>query len=181
MMKALIGTKNNAKIEGARQALENFFDEVELEGIKVSSNVSDEPQNDEIYQGARNRALNLIEYAKENNINDVDYFMAIEAGITNYFGKWININIAVVIDKNGNESMGTGQAFPIPDKYLEEIKQNGLGIVMDKIFNGVDLSKSVGGVSFITHETISRIDITRDAFIMAMTKFINDNIWSDKE
>lgn len=180
-MKALIGTKNNAKIEGAKQALECFFDDVNIEGVKVSSDVSDEPQNAEIYQGARNRVLNLISYAKENNIEDVDYYMAIEAGITNYFGKWININIAVVMDKDGNESMGTGEAFPIPDKYLEEIKENGLGRVMDKIFNGVDLSKSVGGVSFITHETISRIDITKDAFIMAMTKFINDDIWSDKE
>jgi non-canonical (house-cleaning) NTP pyrophosphatase len=107
--------------------------------------------------------------------------MEIEAGITNYFFKWININIAVVMDKDGNESMGTGQAFPIPDKYLKEIQENGLGILMDRIFNGVELAKSVGGVSYITHQTISRIDITKDAFIMAMTKFINDDIWSDKE
>ena len=33
-------------------------------------------------------------------------------------------------------AFGTGPAFPVPDKYVKEIIDTDLGIVMDKIFNG---------------------------------------------
>ena len=72
-MKILIGTKNQGKIEGAKQAFEKFYTNAEMIGIPVDSDVSDEPVNDEIYQGASNRVNNLIKYAKENNI-DADFF-----------------------------------------------------------------------------------------------------------
>ena len=44
-MKILIGTKNPGKIEGAKQAFEKYFDEVEIEGISVDSNVGDQPKS----------------------------------------------------------------------------------------------------------------------------------------
>ena len=69
-MKILIGTRNQGKIEGAKQAFEKFYTNVEMIGIPVNSDVSDEPVNDEIYQGASNRVNNLIKYAKENNTAD---------------------------------------------------------------------------------------------------------------
>lgn len=40
-MKILIGTKNSGKIEGAKQAFEKYFNNVEIEGIPVKSNVGD--------------------------------------------------------------------------------------------------------------------------------------------
>lgn len=59
-MKVLMGTKNPGKIEGARQAFERYFDNVEIEGIPVNSYVGDQPLNEEILQGAKNRVKNLI-------------------------------------------------------------------------------------------------------------------------
>lgn len=49
-MKILMGTKNPGKIEGAKQAFEKYFDNVEIEGISVSSEVGDQPVNEEIFQ-----------------------------------------------------------------------------------------------------------------------------------
>ena len=69
-MKVLIATKNQGKIEGAKRALENYFDNVEIQGISVESNVSEQPVNDEIYNGAKNRVKNLKMYAKEKNTED---------------------------------------------------------------------------------------------------------------
>ena len=54
-MKVLIATKNQGKIEGAKRALENYFNNVEIEGIPVNSDVPDQPVNKEIYIGAKNR------------------------------------------------------------------------------------------------------------------------------
>ena len=122
-MKILMGTKNPGKIEGARQAFEKYFDSVEIEGISVESNVGAQPVNEEILQGAKNRIKNLKKYANTNNIK-ADFYIASEAGITNLLGEWIDINAVIIEDSKGFQSIGTSQGFPIPDKYIEEIKKN---------------------------------------------------------
>lgn len=76
-MKILIGTKNPRKIQGAKEAFENYFDKFDIQGIPVPSDVSEEPVNNEIYEGARNRVDNLKKYAEENNI-EAEYFLGIE-------------------------------------------------------------------------------------------------------
>ena len=175
-MKILMGTKNPGKIQGAREAFEKYFDNVEIEGIAVDSEVGDQPFDEEILQGAKNRVKNLKEYAKKNNI-EADFYISSEAGITKLLGGWIDINLAVVENNEGIQSIGTSQGFPIPEKYIEEIRETELGKVMDKIFSGNELSKGKGGISYLTKDEISRIDLTRNAFIMALTKFINGDIW----
>lgn len=177
-MIVLIGTNNPGKVEGAKQAFEKFYKDIEVTGISVNSDVSDEPVNDEIYKGARNRVNNLIKYAKENNI-DAEFFIGVESGITNQLGKWCIIQIAVIKDKEGYESFGTGPAFPVPDKYVNEIINTDLGIVMDKIFNGNGLKNEKGGIAHLTNDVITRYDLTREACIMALTEFINGDIWRD--
>ncbi len=175
-MKILIGTKNPGKIEGAKQAFEKYFKDVEIEGISVESEVSNQPFDEEIFIGAKNRINNLKKYAKQNNI-EPDFYLASEAGITNLLGDWIDINAAVIEDKNGIQSVGTSQGFEIPEKYINEIKATELGIVMDKIFEGNNLSKGKGGISILTKDIITRIDLTRNAFVMALIKHINGEIW----
>ena len=175
-MKILMGTKNPGKIEGARQAFAKYFDNIEIEGISVESEVGNQPFNEEILQGAKNRIKNLKKYANNNNIK-ADFYIASEAGITNLLGEWIDINAVVIEDSKGFQSIGTSQGFPIPDKYIEEIKQTELGKVMDRLFRGKELGKGKGGISFLTKDEITRIDLTRNAFIMALTRFINEDIW----
>ena len=175
-MKVLIGTKNPGKIEGARQAFEKYFTDIEIEGVSVESEVGNQPINEDIFKGAKNRVKNLKRYAKENNIK-ADFYVSSEAGITNLLGDWIDINAVVIEDSKGFQSVGTSQGFPIPEKYIEEIKETELGKVMDKIFDGNELGKGKGGISFLTKDKITRIDLTRNAFIMALISHINGEIW----
>ena len=175
-MKILMGTKNPGKIEGAKQSFEKYFDNVEIEGIPVNSEVGDQPVNEEILQGAKNRVKNLKKFAKENKI-EADFYVSSEAGITNLLGEWVDINCVVIEDKEGMQSVGTSPGFPIPDKYVEEIIDTELGKVMDKIFSENELGKGKGGINFLTKNEVSRIDLTRSAFIMALTKHINGDIW----
>lgn len=178
-MQILIGSKNTGKIQGAKEAFENYFDNFQIEGVSVPSNVKEQPVNNEIYEGARNRVDNLIKYSKENNI-DAEYFLGIESGITNLLGKWVIINVAVIKDKNGYESWGTSSAFPVPNKYVNEIIESDLGQVMDNIFQEHDLRSSKGGISFLTNNVINRIDLTKEAFIMALIQYTNE-VWNDKD
>lgn len=124
-MKILMGTKNPGKIEGAKQAFEKYFENIEIEGVAVSSQVNDQPFNEETLVGAKNRVKNLKSYAKENNLT-VDYFVASEAGIMEFYGSIIDINLAIVENKEGFQSVGISQGFPVPEKYMAEIKQTEL-------------------------------------------------------
>lgn len=175
-MKILMGTKNPAKIEGAKNTFLKFFDEVDIEGIGVSSNVPEQPFNEEVLQGAKNRVEGLKTYAKNNNIQ-ADFYIAIEAGIVNYFDEWLNFNIAYIEDKDGISSIGVSQGFPIPEKYINEIKCTSLGKVMDRVFSGENLGSKVGGISFLTKGEVTRKDIVENAFTMAIIKYINGELW----
>ena len=175
-MKILMGTKNPGKIEGAKQAFEKYFENVEIEGINVESEVGSQPVNEQIFLGAKNRVKNLKQYAKENNI-EADFYIASEAGITNLLGNWIDINAAVVEAKDGFQSVGTSQGFPIPEKYIPEIIDTELGKVMDKLFSGNDLGKGKGGINYLTHDVVTRIELTKNAFVMALISYINEDLW----
>lgn len=171
-----MGTKNPGKIEGAKQAFEKYFDNVQIEGIKVESEVPNQPFDKEILTGAKNRVKNLRKYARNNNIK-ADYFIASEGGITKLLGDWLSINLVVVENYDGLQSIGISQGFPIPNKYIGKIKETEFGVVMDKLFNKNELNKGKGGIGILTKDEISRIDLTRNAFIMALTKHINGEIW----
>ncbi len=175
-MKVFIATKNPCKIEGATRAFKHFFDNVEVTGIPASSDVADEPVNEDIYNGAKNRVGNLKKYVIENNL-DADYYISVESGITNRLGKWMIVNIAVIEDKNGFKSVGSSAGFPVAEKYVDEIISTDLGKVMDKIFNESELRLSKGGISLLTKDVISRYDLTEQAFIMALTQHINGDVW----
>lgn len=176
-MKILIATKNQGKIEGAKKALLHYFDNIEITGIAVESNVSEQPLNEEIYIGAKNRVKNLKEYARENNI-EADLFLAIESGINNSLGRWLITNIAVIEDNNDFESYGTSPSFPVPERLVQEIIDTDLNQVMNKVFEKDDERRNHGGgIQLLTHNKISRIDLNEYAFIMALTKYINENKW----
>lgn len=174
-MKVLIATKNPGKIEGAKRALDNYFENIEIQGIPVPSDVSEQPVNEEIYKGAKNRVKNLKKYAKENNI-EADLYLSIESGINNLLGRWMITNIAVIEDNDDFESYGTSPSFPVPDKLIKDIINTDLSQVMNKVFEeDNERHNKGGGIQRLTHDKMTRIDLTEYAFIMALTKFINNN------
>lgn len=174
-MKVLIATKNAGKIEGAKKALLHYFNNIEIEGIPVESNVSEQPVNNEIYSGAKNRVKNLKKYANDNNIK-ADLYLSIESGINNLLGRWMITNIAVIEDNDTFESYGTSPSFPVPENLVEDIINTDLSRVMDKLFEeDEERHNRGGGIQLLTHNKITRIDLTEMAFIMALTKYINEN------
>lgn len=175
-MKIFIATKNNTKIFGAKNAFEKFFENIEIEGFSVPSDVSEQPIDDETLVGAKNRVKNLKIYTEKNDIS-ADFYIAIESGMANICGSYFIVNIAVIEDKLGNQSIGFGPAFPVPENKVEKIKEIGLGDVMNELFNEKELHSRGGGIQLLTHGVVSRIDLTELAFEMALTKFINGELW----
>ena len=65
-MKILIGTKNPGKIEGARQAFEKYFDNIEIEDNKIWFNIKIDVVINEI--DAENAGLILVDTAENYSI-----------------------------------------------------------------------------------------------------------------
>ncbi len=176
-MKVLIGTQNPGKIKGAKQAFEKYFDNVEVQGVKVASNVAEQPVGKETYQGALNRVDNLMTYARAHHLQ-ADFYIAVESGLVNELGFWQIVNIAVIKNDQGKIGCGSSAGFPVPQKYVAAIKRETLGAVMDKMFNESDLRSTTGGIGLLTREVVTRIDLTTQAFLMALTPLINQ-VWQD--
>lgn len=175
-MKIIIATKNESKVQGAREAFETFYENVEIEGFSVSSNVPEQPINDEIMKGAENRLEGLVSYAKENNI-EADFFLSVESGLYNMCGRWVNVSFALVKDKYGYESFGMSPAYPVPEKYVDEILQTDLTQLFNRIFTSNELQEHKGGVRLLTRSRMTRADLIMEAFLMALTQIINGDLW----
>ena len=170
-IKILIGSNNKAKIEGAKLAFEKYFSDFEIIGKDISSGVNAQPINDEILLGAKNRIKGL----KELNLKDIDFYISSEAGLVNIGDLYVNINLGVIEDNNGYESIGTSQGFMIPKNKVELVKNKSLGIVMDEICNGVNLNKDKGGIYFLSLGEVNRIQLVKDSFILALVPFLEQN------
>ncbi len=173
-MKLLVGTKNPGKLEGVKEAILVYYSDVVIDGCDAESGVSDQPVNDETLVGARNRAKEALNYSLRNGLQ-YDLFVGIEEGIVELYGKWFNANIAVVLDPSGNEYIGLGPLLPIPNSYLDDIKANGLGRVMNKMFDKQSLNIGLGGIYNLTNNSVIRIHVTKESVIMALTSFYNSN------
>ena len=176
-IRILIGSNNKAKIEGAKLAFEKYFSDFEIINENMPSNVSEQPTNEEIILGARNRIKGLKNLKKEN----IDFYISSEAGLINIGTTWLNINMGIIEDSDGYESIGTSQGYMIPNNKLELIKQKSLGVVMDEMFNSIGLSKNKGGINLLTMGEVSRIQLVRDSFILALVPFLEQNkkIWKE--
>ena len=87
-------------------------------------------------------------------------------------------NIAVIEDNTDFESYGTSPSFPVPDRYVKKIIETDLSQVMNAVFTKDDERHNKGGaIQLLTHNNISRLDMTEYAFIMALTKYVNKEKW----
>ncbi len=175
-MKLLIATNNESKIQGAKEAFETFYENVEIKGVSISSNVPEQPINEEIMQGAENRIAGLVKYAEENDL-EIDFYLSVESGLINLYGRWINTSIALIRDKYGFEAHGVAPGYPVPEKYVDEVIQSDLTKVYNRIFSQNELREHKGGVRLLTHGRMTRADLIMEAFLMAMTQIINGEIW----
>jgi inosine/xanthosine triphosphatase len=172
-MKILVGSKNPVKIEAVREAFEKYYDEVEVTGFSVESNVPVQPFNDETFFGAENRTFELKKINKQQNLN-ADYFTGIEGGISKTFNRWFAYGVVCIMDKDGRKGFGTSAHFELPEKVIKEIK-NGkeLGDVIDDIQNEQNTKQKKGAIGYFTNGIMSRKDLYVPGIITALIPFLH--------
>lgn len=109
---------------------------------------------------------------------EADLYMSAEGGIHNFFGVWENTNLVVVENNASEESVALSPSFPVPERLVKEIVETDFSQVMNRLFVKDDERHNRGGgIQLLSQNQVTRIDITEQAFIMALTKFINGDIW----
>ena len=176
-MKVLVGSQNPIKIESAREAFSNFFSDVEVEGIEVNSGVPAQPKNEEIFEGAKNRAESLKIYAENNNIS-ADYFVGIEGGIEQKKDLWFSYGGMCIINKKGEIGFGASPLYELPtfvvDKLLNGIE---LGDVMDELAEMTNSKQKIGAIGFFTNGIMKRKDLYVPGLIVAIVPFLHPKLY----
>ncbi|MBU0558942.1 MAG: inosine/xanthosine triphosphatase [Bacteroidetes bacterium] len=180
-MKILVGSKNPVKLESVRDAFSKYFNEIEIIGVDVNSNVPDQPINDETYSGALSRSTSLVEINRKENLG-ADYFVGIEGGIAEAFGKWFAFGCVSIIDKFGHSSFGTSAHFELPEKVTAKLlNREELGIVMDEIMQEENTKQKMGAIGFFTNGVMDRKELYASGVIAALVPFNHKQMYFGKD
>ncbi len=176
-MKILVGSTNPVKINATREAFKRFYDSVEVLGFPVSSGVSEQPIEEEVFKGAKNRALELIKLNENENIN-ADFFVGIEGGIGKLAGIWFSFGGVCIINKSGDIGYGTSALFELP-KFVVDRLLNGeeLGPVMDELQNQTNTKQKHGAIGFLTNGVMDRKELYISGIITAMIPLVKKELF----
>lgn len=174
-MKVAVGSKNPVKIQAVKLAFEKVFpnQKWEFEGTDVSSGVRAQPMSDEeSITGARNRASNaLLEFK-------ADYGVGLEGGLQEIAGEWYDCGWAVVINKKGDEGIGSSIRMHTPEKIMKYIHDGKeLGEVTDILFDKINSKQQQGHFGLMTNNAITREAGYRDGVISALVRFLHPDIY----
>lgn len=172
MMKVAVGSLNPTKVKGVKEAYIKVFGErVIVIPTKVHSHVSPQPLSlEETLQGAINRAKEALSF-----IHDSYHGVGIEAGLFRLpTGHWIDVQVAVIISREGRMGVGIGPAFPIPEYVIRRVTRDFIEMekVMEEISGVKSIGEKMGAIGFLTNNIIKREDLTRIAVLMALIPFM---------
>ena len=170
-MKVLVGSKNPVKIEATKEAFKKYFDDIEVLGIEVDSNVSKQPIGMETFVGAKNRVEELKKF-------EADFYVGIEGGIMNMFDNWFAFAVVCISDKHGRYGYGVTSFFQLPQIVIKEIK-NGkeLGEVMDELTKKENIKQKEGAIGILTNGVIDRKSLYVPAIVCALIPFLNKGLF----
>lgn len=176
-MKILVGSENPVKLEAVKDAFIFYFDKVEVIGIKVPSGVPDQPINDETLRGAENRAAILKELNKTERL-DADFFIGVEGGIVEKYGRWFAFGGMCIMDIKGNKSFGTSAHFELPDEVTKRLlEREELGEVMDEIMRLKNTKQKMGAIGFFTKGIMNRKELYIPGIISALVPFNHPDMY----
>ena len=177
VMKIAVGSQNPVKIEAVRLAFEELWPEERwvVEGVNVSSGVSDQPMSDEeSIQGARNRA--------ERSIKELhaDYGVGLEGGLHQIGELYFDCGWVAVVDRQGIEGIGSTAKIPTPPRMVEMIKKGmEIGVVNDLIFGTQNSKQGDGHFGLMTKNVITRRSGYRDGVVMALSRFVHPELFNE--
>lgn len=174
-MKIAVGSTNPAKIEAVKEAFQKVWPKKKWEviGVDVKSVVSNQPMSDtESIKGAISRAKQALKKSK------ADFAVGIEAGIHQIGKYWFDCGWMVVIDKEGNEGIGSSIRMHTPPRMIKMVREGKeIGEINDIIFKVKNSKHGIGHFGLMTNGAVNRTSAYTDGIISALARFINPDLY----
>ncbi len=170
-----VGSNNAVKIDAVKKAFKMALGQFpEIVSIEVESGVPSQPFNDDLFLGARNRAKNAL-----NKFSNAEFGVGIEGGGLDISGKFFIATAVCIIRNDGVESFGMTGSFMVPESVEQRIKGGEeLGDVMDSIIGKKGTKRGIGAIGYYTKGLITRADYLEHGVLMALVRFLGEDLWS---
>jgi inosine/xanthosine triphosphatase len=172
----IVGSKNPVKISCTDRAFHAAFDLAFIvEGVNASSEIEDQPFGDErTYLGAKNRAINAKKIFPE-----ADFWVGIEGGLEEHDGEMSAFAWVIVLDRKDRLGKAKTAVFFLP-AVISDLVRGGLelGAANDSFFNAENSKQGDGAVGLLTGGAINRKEYYKQAVILALLPFLNEELYS---
>lgn len=175
MIKVLVASRNPVKINAVKEGLSALLnEELELKGVSVESDVSDQPMSDEeTLLGASNRVKNArIQFP------GYDFYVGVEGGVEN---SHLGLMAFAWIVISGNQTTGQARTagFFLPPKVAQLVHEGyELGDADDIVFAKKNSKQQNGAVGLLTNNKITRKTLYLSAVQMAFIPFLNPDLYA---
>jgi len=170
-----IGSQNPVKIRGAIKAFSKFYAIKSIVARRVETGIPPQPIGlEQIIEGARRRAELVMS-------SECDFAVGIEAGFHIINNEPFDVEVAYVMSKTGEHSLGFSPAFPVPRRIYSAITSGvyrELEEAVERLFNVERVGDREGFIGLLTRKTCERWVLSYYATLMALVKFINKELYS---
>jgi inosine/xanthosine triphosphatase len=169
-----VGSENPTKLDPVKEIFSKHFADVKVVGVKVVSGVPDQPiGEDQIYEGALNRAKRALEKVK-----NADYGIGIEGGLSEKSYGWFENSLTVIIDKEGNMGVGSSSGLVLPNIVIDKINAGkNLEEAIDEIFGTEKIGEGIGMFGIMTNGVVTRSAGVSHSVAFALARFLHKDIY----
>jgi inosine/xanthosine triphosphatase len=172
-LRVFVGSGNPVKVRAVQDVLRSLSFPARVRGLKVKTEVSDQPFDEEALQGAMNRAKSAIQGG--------DFGVGIEAGLmwSSALSDYFDVQYCAIIDRGGRITVGHGPGFTYPPRVLEKVKAGAtVGEAMERLTGIRKIGYKEGAIGYLTEGRWDRKRLTESAVLMAMVPRIRREFYS---
>ena len=172
-MQVFVGSGNPVKVRAVREVFRALGLPAQVRGVRVPTDVSDQPFDHEAVRGAINRAKAAI--------REGDLGVGIEAGLvwSPVLSDYFDVQYCAVVDRSGRLTVGHGPGFAYPAKVLEKVKAGStVGEAMERLTGIRGIGSKQGAIGHLTEGRLDRRRLTESAVLMAMVPRIRRDLYS---
>ena len=172
-MDVFVGSNNPVKIRAVREVFQALSLPARVRGVRVKTEVSDQPFDQEAIHGAMNRARAAI--------GGGDFGVGIEAGLvwSSVLSDHFDVQYCAVVDHSGRITVGHGPGFTYPPRILEKVKAGAtVGEAMTRLTGIRGIGSRQGAIGYLTEGKLDRQSLTESAVLMAMVPRIRRDLYA---
>lgn len=171
--RAAIGSRNPAKVEAVKRALEALAPGCEVVTLEVASGVGAQPIGDAATRrGARRRARAALRQS------GADIGFGLEGGVVFASGRVWLCSWVAALDRRGRLGEASGLRMELPPALADDLRAGReLGDLVDALFGVREAKRAAGAIGLLTGGAVSRTDAFADLVAMALAPFLHQRLY----